>query len=150
MNVVAFSRDDRLLATGGWDNTVRLWDGRTGAARQTLAGHANCVFSVAVSADGKKVVTGSHDKTVVLWDAATGNILQTFAGHSAEVSSVALSAAVALCGCTNRAVPMIATPTVRLFMKFQEYVRISDASSRRTSCGKPVDDSCISCGRSDS
>ena len=65
------------MASGSYDNTVRLWDAVTGAALQTLEGHSSGVSSVAFSPDGKVVVSGSHDEIVRLWDVVTGAALQT-------------------------------------------------------------------------
>jgi WD40 repeat protein len=54
---VAFSPDGKLVVSGSWDETVRLWDTVTGAALQTLEGHSGSIRSVAFSPDGKQVYT---------------------------------------------------------------------------------------------
>ncbi|KAL4747489.1 hypothetical protein BDW72DRAFT_196701 [Aspergillus terricola var. indicus] len=88
---VAFSPDDRLLASGSRDHTVRLWDPATGTLQQTLEGHRDSVYSVAFSHDGRLLASGSIDDTVRLWDPATGALLQTLEGHTELVRSVAVS-----------------------------------------------------------
>ncbi|KAF7349660.1 WD40 repeat-like protein [Mycena sanguinolenta] len=90
---VAFSPDGSHIVSGSADETVRLWDAKTGQqVGEPLVGHTNYVWSVAFSPDGSHIVSGSDDKTVRLWDAKTGQqVGEPLVGHTNYVQSVAFS-----------------------------------------------------------
>ncbi len=81
------------LASGSYDNMMRVWEAGTGKALGTFEGHTSWVDSVAWSPDGTRLASGSFDKTVRLWgEPGTGKALQrTLDGHTNWVESVAWS-----------------------------------------------------------
>jgi len=88
---VAFSPNGKLLASGGGDSMIKLWDMETGKSLRTLPGHIGWVVSVMFSPDGKQLASSSLDNTVKLWDVNTGGELGDLSGHSKFVKSVAFS-----------------------------------------------------------
>jgi WD40 repeat protein len=88
INSVAFSPDGQYIASGGYDNTVRLWDIQGDAIGTPFRGHTNSVTSVKFSPDGKYIISGSEDKTLRLWDLQGNTIGKPFTGHTEEVTSV--------------------------------------------------------------
>ena len=67
---MAWSPDETYLATASQDDTARLWNGRTGEALATLAGHTDRINALEWKADGTRLVTASEDGTLRLWDAS--------------------------------------------------------------------------------
>jgi WD40 repeat protein len=65
---VAFSPDDKRLASASFDNTVKIWEAQTGDELLTLRAHDGWVYSVAFSPDGKRVISGSL-KNIKIYDA---------------------------------------------------------------------------------
>ena len=58
------SADGKVVVSASWDNTLKVWDAKTGVERVTLRGHYGLVNRCALSADGKTVVSESSDKTL--------------------------------------------------------------------------------------
>jgi WD40 repeat protein len=85
---VAFSPDNRWLATAGDDNQAIVWDVQTGECLRVLSGHQQLVLTVHFSPDGRQLVTSSADRTIKQWDLETGKCLQTLSGHQNWVWSV--------------------------------------------------------------
>ncbi len=70
-----------MLASGGYDKTIKLWDVASGRELRTLSGHTDPVSSVAFSPDGNVLASGGGDNTIKLWDVASGRELRTLSGH---------------------------------------------------------------------
>ena len=63
VNGVSFSPDGQTLASGSWDNTIKMWK-RDGKLLKTLKGHTAPVTSVRFSPNGQILVSGSGDTNI--------------------------------------------------------------------------------------
>jgi RNA polymerase sigma factor (sigma-70 family) len=88
-NVVAFSPDGRLLATGHHHTPVCLWDAATGKlVRQIEDGH-QVTWCLGFSPDGAWLATGGLDGKANLWEVATGRRVHQLRGHEFWVQRLA-------------------------------------------------------------
>ena len=72
MNAVLFAATDSVLVTGGYDRSVRCWDGRSASidAIQSMAPFRDSVSSLAL--DGAAILAGSVDGSVRCFDLRAG------------------------------------------------------------------------------
>ena len=68
------------LASGSYDDTVKIWEVATGVCEATLEGHEDFVTCLA-KLDGGRLASGSRDETVKIWEVGTGACLATLEGH---------------------------------------------------------------------
>ncbi len=88
---LALSPDGQTLATGSYDQQIKLWNTADGTERKTLRGHNGAVFALAFRPDGKLLASASADRTIKLWDVATGQRRDTLSQPTKEQNALAWS-----------------------------------------------------------
>ncbi|MEO0396096.1 MAG: TIR domain-containing protein [Cyanobacteria bacterium P01_A01_bin.137] len=87
----AYSPDGQTIASGGFDNVIRLWDLAGNPLVEPFEGHEDVIWSVAYSPDGQTIASASSDSTVRLWNLQGNPVGNPLAGHEGHVKTVAFS-----------------------------------------------------------
>ncbi|MBA3321854.1 MAG: caspase family protein [Pyrinomonadaceae bacterium] len=88
---LAFSGDGQTIATGS-QNTIKLWDSKTGTHLRSLEECLGCrVLSLAFSPEGKMLANGNTGGRLNLWEIPTGKQVRFYKGHVSDVNSVVFS-----------------------------------------------------------
>jgi WD40 repeat protein len=64
---LALSKDSQKIASGSFDNNIKIWNSSNGQLIDSLKGHTGPVFSLIFSRDNTKLISGSADKSVKIW-----------------------------------------------------------------------------------
>ncbi|MCA8916156.1 MAG: protein kinase [Planctomycetes bacterium] len=91
VHAVAYAPDGSCFATGGEDNTVKVWDSKRLKMLAELKGHSAWVKTLHFSPNSKVLATGSGDKSVRIWDTRTWREAAVISGHETPVIAVRFS-----------------------------------------------------------
>jgi WD40 repeat protein len=82
--------NNEIAATGGIDQTVRVWEVATGKQRYVLP-HGGHIHGIAASPDGKLLFTACNDHSLRVWDLADGSLKATLQRHTGPISVICFS-----------------------------------------------------------
>jgi WD40 repeat protein len=88
---IAMAPDGRHAVLGTVDQTLTVWDLRTGQLLRTSAGHKGRVNALTVAPDGLSIISASTDRTLKIWEFSTGREVRTLTGHEGPVNAVAIT-----------------------------------------------------------
>ena len=97
VEVITFSADGRLLASGSKNYQIRLWHASTGKhlhtfqKRQEDMNDRNETLQLLFSPNNKILACGNEDTTVQVWDVTTGDSLAVFEAHIGQTTALAFS-----------------------------------------------------------
>jgi WD40 repeat protein/energy-coupling factor transporter ATP-binding protein EcfA2 len=93
VNAISISPDGKLLASGGDDNAITLWNLDGGKKLKTLGQHRERITlgGLAFSPDGRYLASASYDDTAIIWQLETGKS-QVLTGHTGSVYNLSFSA----------------------------------------------------------
>lgn len=89
VETMAFHRSFRpaLLATGGADGNLRVWDAEAGIQRASLT-HSGVIVKLVWHAVRPLLASASSDGSIALWDGMSGTRLSIFRGHTSFITDV--------------------------------------------------------------
>jgi WD40 repeat protein len=88
---LAVSPDGKIVASGGADGAVRLWEIASGKELARIEGEGGGIKALAFSPDAKTLLSAASDGTLGLWDVASGKSLRHFRGARDALNSIAFS-----------------------------------------------------------
>jgi len=85
---VAWSPDQRYLASAGYDKVITLWDLEHGRSERVFQGHSERIWSLVFSPDGRSLLSAGVDTTARVWDVTTGRQLLVLTNADAVFQAV--------------------------------------------------------------
>jgi ribosome assembly protein SQT1 len=80
-----FNFNGTLMATGGMEGVVKIWDVASGALVQNLQAPDDIIW-LSWHPKGNVILAGTEGGTAWMWNAQTGTNLQVFSGHGGQCS----------------------------------------------------------------
>jgi WD repeat-containing protein 48 len=87
-SIYALSVSRTILASGGPESIVRLWDSKSGKRITKFVGHTDNVRAILINEIGDTIMTASSDQTVKVWSITAGRCMHTLTMHNDSVWSL--------------------------------------------------------------
>uniref|UniRef100_A0A8C9JG25 Protein Atg16l2 n=1 Tax=Panthera tigris altaica TaxID=74533 RepID=A0A8C9JG25_PANTA len=89
VNAVCFGPNSSLLATGGADRFIHLWNvvGGRLEANQTLEGAGGSITSVDFDPSGSQILAATYNQAAQLWKVGEAQSKETLSGHTDKVTA---------------------------------------------------------------
>lgn len=89
IEAMAFHPNGRIVAGGGSDGRLRLWQAASGSLWRTVDLHADGITAVTFSPDGRYLVTAGRDGKVHSWQMPEVRWISSVSGQSGLVAAIA-------------------------------------------------------------
>lgn len=87
-SVYALGAVSSVLASGGPESVVRVWDPKSGKLITKFVGHTDNIRDILVNQDGDTIMTASSDQTIKIWSLTAGRCMHTLTMHNDSVWSL--------------------------------------------------------------
>lgn len=87
-SVYALGAVSSVLASGGPESVVRVWDPKSGKLITKFVGHTDNIRDILVNRDGDTIMTASSDQTIKIWSLTAGRCMHTLTMHNDSVWSL--------------------------------------------------------------
>ncbi|KAL4785540.1 hypothetical protein BJX76DRAFT_176682 [Aspergillus varians] len=87
-SVYALGAVSSIVASGGPEKLVRVWDPKSGKLITKFVGHTDNIRDILVNSDGDTIMTASSDQTVKIWSLTAGRCMHTLTMHNDSVWSL--------------------------------------------------------------
>ena len=83
-------KDPNLLISGGWDDTLQIWDLRLKKSIRSIYGPHICGDAIDLDDEGNRILTGSYksESPLQVWDWATGKLLSNISWNMNDTESM--------------------------------------------------------------
>jgi transducin (beta)-like 1 len=103
-----------MLASAGFDSTVRLWDVENRSCLHVLTTHTGAVYSISFSPKGTFFVTGGVDQELLVWRTADAALIADYKASGGIFEAVwnptGVSIAICLSDSTSAVIPSVKIP----------------------------------------
>lgn len=87
-SVYALGAVSSVIASGGPESVVRVWDPKSGKLITKFVGHTDNIRDILINQDGDTIMTASSDQTVKIWSLTAGRCMHTLTMHNDSVWSL--------------------------------------------------------------